>query len=52
MGFVSDESHNHRIKIEEEHDEVEPKFDERFLRGVVSFKSKFLNMGRLPSCVC
>jgi hypothetical protein len=31
MGFVPDKGHNHAVEIEEEHDQMEAQFDERFL---------------------
>ena len=33
MGFVSDQSHNHAVQIEEEHEEVEAELYERFLQS-------------------
>lgn len=32
MRFVADQGHNHAVQVEEEHQEVETQFDERFLR--------------------
>lgn len=31
MRLVADERHDHAVQVEEEHDEVEAKLDERFL---------------------
>jgi hypothetical protein len=33
LRFVSDEGDNHRVQIEEEHDEVETELDEGFLQA-------------------
>ena len=32
-GLVADESNNHAVEVEEEHDQVEAQLDERLLRG-------------------
>ena len=31
MGFVADQSNDHAVQVEEEHQEVETQLDERFL---------------------
>ena len=31
MGLVADKSNNHAVEVEEEHQQVETQFDERFL---------------------
>jgi hypothetical protein len=33
VALVADESHNHAVQVEEEHQEVEAQLDERFLAG-------------------
>jgi hypothetical protein len=33
VALVADESHNHAVQVEEEHQEVEAQLDERFLEG-------------------
>lgn len=39
VGFVADESNDHAVKVEEEHQQVEAKLDERFLSGVSTLES-------------
>jgi hypothetical protein len=34
VGLVADESDNHAVEVEEEHQQVETKLDERFLEDV------------------
>lgn len=36
MRFVADQGHNHAVQVEEEHQEVETQFDERFLHRLVT----------------
>jgi hypothetical protein len=34
VGLVADESNDHAVEVEEEHEQVETKLDERFLSSV------------------
>lgn len=40
VGLVPNQGHDHRVEVEEEHDEVESELDERFLRVNVSLHSR------------
>jgi hypothetical protein len=42
--FISDQSHDHRVQVEEEHEQVESQLDERFLLMHVQFAE---NLGRV-----
>jgi hypothetical protein len=37
VGFIADERNDHAVEVEEEHEQVETKLDERFLTGVSAF---------------
>jgi hypothetical protein len=51
--LITDESNNHAVKVEEEHDKVEAELAERFL-GVVRQLYHFLSLSSvkqyIPSC--
>lgn len=52
MRFVADQGHNHAVQVEEEHQEVETQFDERFLHRLVTHicVRKQKKKGNTPSC--
>jgi hypothetical protein len=37
VGFIANERNDHAVEVEEEHEQVETKLDERFLTGVSTF---------------
>lgn len=46
--FISDQSHNHRVEVEEEHQQVESQFDKRLLLVDIEFAE---NLGRVEEVV-
>ena len=53
MRFVADQGHNHAVQVEEEHQEVETQFDERFLHRLVTHicvRKQKKKRGNTPSC--
>lgn len=51
MRFVADQGHNHTVQVEEEHQEVEAQFDERFLRLLATYAKPASWRGKnTPSC--
>jgi hypothetical protein len=46
VGLITDESDNHAVKVEEEHDKVEAEFAERFLDSV---DQRYISYLRVPS---
>ena len=45
--LVPDKGNDHAVEVEEEHDQVEPQLDERFLSSGVSIVSEGLRLRRL-----
>jgi len=49
-GLVSDKSNNHAVEVEEEHEQVKAKLEERFLLRCQCCALLRVKLGHIPSC--